>query len=358
MGERLLLLLFFSAANSIFAAETPLKPDVTLPLPERIGKQARDVAWLDDDHLLIASDRGVVSYVLKTSEFTEVLAGTAVPDGLPEPMSIATDGATLVAVSPYSSCSFSLRLSDHKRLIAQRSHKLLASDVAVRGDRACYLGFAGHPFGAITPTTAVACGGLADSWDELKPLHSIVSGEAAATIYRFSVPPYAGALVMESTGGVDVITSAEPGVFRYSPSGTLIGVLGSKLNELVLQNAEDILKLYAADVDKRYRVLLNVRATVDGLVVTPDGPAIVVRLADHDIIHFELWYPEAAGGATRRIRLGIERQGPFGHLRCDCRGDRLVCVGSAPTAAEAVDPRKSETHPTLWRFRLSQKTPK
>jgi len=356
MRAQVLLLVCFSAASTVLAAEKPLKPETIRRLPGTIGEQARDVAWLDDHHLLLASERGVFRYSLKSGEATEVLAGTAVPEGLPEPMAIATDGATLVAVSPFSSGNFSSRLSDHKRLIAQRSHKVLASDVGVRGDRVCYLGFAGHPFGVVTPATAVLCGGPADSWDELKPLHTISAGDAAAMIYRFSVPPYAGALVMETDGTTDVITSAEPGVFRYSASGVRIGVLGSKLRELVLQDAEDLMKQYAVDVDKRYRLMLNKRATIDGLVSTPDGMAIVVRLAEEDVIHWELWYPEAAGGATRRLRLGIERRGPFGHLRCNTRADQMVCVGSTPTPAEAVDPRKSETVSTLWRFRLPNKS--
>jgi hypothetical protein len=346
-----ILLFCFAVTQSVVATEQILKPEANQRLSETIGQQARDVAWLDDETLLVASERNVSRYTLKTGVVSEVLSGSPVPEGLSSPMSIATDGATLIAVSPFSSGSFSLRLSDHKRLIAQQSHKMLASDAGVRGDRACYLAF-----GPSAPTAAVSCGGVDASWDELKPLHSIRSGEAAAAIYRFSVPPYAGALVMESNGTTDVITSAEPGVFRYSASGVFLGVLGGDLRELVLDDALDIMKLYAVDVDKRYRLLLNRHQTIDGLVSTPNGVAIVVRLAEKDLIHWELWYPDASGGATRRLRLGIERRGPFGHLRCDVRADRMVCVGSAPAAAEAVDPRKSELVPTLWRFHLPKLT--
>jgi len=346
------LLVWFGVVATVAAAQPPLRPISSHRLPKILGDEVRDVAWLDEGSLLLASNRGVFRYVLKTGAVKEVLAGVPVPEGLSEPMAIATDGETLEAVSPYSSGTFALRLKDHKRLLAQQSHKVIASDVAVRGARVCFLGFAGASFGDVTSTTAVFCGGFGDSWAELKPLHTIHAGPAAATIYRASVPPYAGSIVIEPDGVIDVITSAESGVYRYSPAGSVIGVLGSRLNELVLDNAEDIIKQYAVDVDKRYRALLNMRATTDGLVATPDGPAIVVRLAAHDVIHWELWYPEVAGGATRRFGLGIERQGPFGHLRCNTRGDRMACVGSAPDAADAVNPRKSEASPTLWLFRF------
>jgi hypothetical protein len=340
----------------VAADQHPLQPTSRYRLPKVLGEEVRDVAWLDEWTVLLASNQGVFRYELQTGATKEVLTGAPVPEGLSQPMAIATDGETLAAVSPYSSGNFALRVKDHKRLLAQQSHKVIASDVGVRGNRVCFLGVAIAPFGEVTSATAVVCGGFSDSWAELKPLHAIHTGSAAEMIYRASVPPYAGAILIESNGVVDVITSAEPGVYRYSPAGAAIGVLGSTLNELVLDNAEDILKQYAVDVDKRYRVLLNTRATIDGLVATPDGPSIVVRLAEHDIIHWELWYPEKAGGAKRRFRLGIERLGPFGHLRCNARGDRMACVGSAPGKVDAVNPRKSETPPILWLFRLPKQS--
>jgi len=351
-GWSVLVLLLVAAATHVSAGMKVLKPESVRPLAARFGREVKDVAWQDDGSLLLASDRGVFHFVLRTGEGSEILAGTPVPEGLPAPMAIATDGVTLEAVSPHSSGTFALRLKDQKRLLAQQSPKMIASDVGVRGDRACFLGFAARESGDLSPTTAVVCGGLSDPWDELKGLHTIHSGDGAAEIYRYSVPPYAGALLMEADGVVDVITSAEPGVYRYSPSGALLGVLGSSLRELVLEDAEDIVKHYAVDVDRRYRALLNRQATIDGLIATSEGPALVVRLAADEVVHWELWFPEAAGGATRRARLGVDRAGPFGHLRCSSRGSRLACVGSSPSAKDAVDPRKSETSPTLWLFQL------
>src|SRR3954452_18881930 len=103
MRRRTLLLLCLSAAAVGVAAERPLKPEAARRLPAAIGQQARDVAWLDDEHVLVASERDVSRFAFKSREVTEVLAATPVPDCLSEPMSIATDGATLVAVSAYSS---------------------------------------------------------------------------------------------------------------------------------------------------------------------------------------------------------------------------------------------------------------
>lgn len=330
---------------------SPLAPTATIRLPDSVAREVHDVAWQDDNHLLIASDRGVILYTIAGGETAEVIEAVPVPAGLPSPIAVATDGSTVVAVSPFAPGSVSVRLSDRKRLLAQQSHKLISSDVATRSGRVCYLGFAGQPFAAITSSTAVLCGAADGAWSELKPLHMLHSA-AAAALYRFDVPPYAGAVAMEDDGTVDVITSVEPGLYRYAAGAASPKVVGGDLRELVLNDADKILKQFAADLDGRYRLLLNVRPLVDGVVVTPAGPAIVVRKADHDVISWQLWFPEASGGATQRTALAIQRNGPFGHLRCDARRARMACVGSAPSAADAVDPRKSENSPTLWLFDL------
>jgi bifunctional N-acetylglucosamine-1-phosphate-uridyltransferase/glucosamine-1-phosphate-acetyltransferase GlmU-like protein len=56
--------------------------------------------------------------------------------------------------------------------------------------------------------------------------------------------------------------------------------------------------------------------------------------------------------ADSTIRLGIDRIGPFGHLRCDTRGTAMACVGSFPNKKNAADFHVSEQTPYLWIFEL------
>lgn len=338
-------------ALAAVAAEPTLKPETVRKLPERFGRDPRDVAWEDAGHLFVASNRGVLRYSLDGGRLEEVLAAAPVPDGLSEPMAIGTDGRTLEAVSAISSGSYAMRLADRKRLLAQQSHRALAADVAVRGDRVCFLIYMSPPASEEEKSIAVSCGAPGNSWSELKALHSIRSTEGRA-IYRASTPPHSGALVMEADGTVDVITSGQPGIYRYSPTGAPMETLGAHLNELVLTEAEDILRNYGSDVDRRYRAVLDTRAMIDDLINTPAGPAIVVRLAEKDLIRWELWFADRSGGAARRVRLGISRYGPFGHLRCDSRGARIACLTSIPPKSEAADPPRSQQWPVLFLFTL------
>ena len=150
----------------------------------------------------------------------------------------------------------------------------------------------------------------------------------------------AGAIALDADGSLTVITSSEPGVFRYAPDGTLIQKSGESFDELVITAMREIPARFAGDIAGRYRLLLNTQPTIDDLVLTPRGPAIVVRIAEKERIRWELWWPRADGRAAPPTRLGIEPAGPQEHLRCDARGASLACVAA-----------KGST-PHLWIFEL------
>jgi len=324
-----------------------LSPRLTTALPPAVGRFAADVAWESADALLIAGERGIVRYSLRTRAVEPLVPTSPLPDGLPDPTALASDGRSVVASSSLAIGGYSLRLADHKRLSALRVH-LLPLDVAVRGSRACVLGFRV----ADQSSDAVWCGPVEKSWTKYAPVHRIASGaEHFRQAWSFN---RSSAIAMADDGSLAVITNAEPGVFRYAADGKKLETLGRTFDELVFPATGEQRRLFASDVLERYRLLLNTQPLIEDLVLTPKGPAIVVRVANKDKnrIRWELWWPRADERRVAPTPLGIERIGPLGHLQCDARGTSLACVGSHPDAKQAADFRTAEHVPYLWLFEL------
>ena len=329
----------------VAATANTLVPRVAIPLPPAIGRYAGDVAWENAGALLIVSDKGVQRYSLGKRAIERLVPTTPLPDGLPDPEAVSSDGASLVTISHFSAGGHIMRLSDRKRLGAMRV-LLLPLGVAVRGQRTCLLGFRMNA----ETDEAVWCGPVDKSWLNYKPVHRLTTGKAAFRhSYSFAS---AGAVALAGDGSLFVVTSVEPGVFHYAPDGTLIETLGRSFDELVRPATRELRSRFAGDVHGRYRLLLNTQPTIEDLVLTPRGPAIVVRIAEKERVRWELWWPRADGRTVAPTRLGNDRIGPFGHLRCDARGTALACVGSRPDRKQAADYRTSEFVPYLWIFEL------
>jgi hypothetical protein len=325
-------------------------------LPPSIGKYAHDLSWSGRGAFLIATDLGTFRLPLSGGAQAEVIKNVPLPDGLPDPSAISSDGHSASAISWDANGGFAFRLDTGKRLRAQRSIKLIPMDVALSGEHSCVVGFAPNPPSEELKDVAAWCGGVSDSWPELKPLH-FLHNDHARELFRSAAAPFGGRVVIEPDGTVDVITSVQPGVFRYSADGKLKEVLGQSIDDLVIESMKEIRGRFAMDLENRYRLLLNAQPLIEDLVATPKGPAIVVRLAEGDKIHWELWYPLRSGGVGERIRLGIDRIGPYGHLRCDTLGSNLACTGSQPPRNEASVAKTAEAWPHVWIFHLLTKAP-
>jgi hypothetical protein len=328
----------------VAATAGTLVPRSAIHIPSAIGTFAADVAWENGDAVLIAGEKGVHRYSLRTRAVEQLISTTALPDGLPDPQAVASDGTTVFATSAFSTGGYALRLSDRKRRSAMRA-KLLPHDVALHDQRACLLALDVKE----ENNAAVWCGAVGEAWTKYKPVHRLRSG---ANIFRQAIARQGGAIAMDTDGSLTVITSAEPGVFHYAPDGKLLETSGQSFDELVLTAMPELRSRFATDVVGRYRLLLNTQPIIEDLVLTPRGPAIVVRIAEKERIRWELWWPRTDDGAVPPTRLGIERIGPYGHLQCDARGRSLACVGSLPDARRAADFRVSELAPYLWIFEL------
>lgn len=325
----------------VAATISSVAPRITVPMP---GQYAKDVAWENADSVLIANDRGVQRYSVRTRATESLVSTIALPDGLPTPESVDSDGVSLMTTSHYTIGGYAMRLADRKRLSAMRV-TLLPLDVTVNGTRACILGL------NMTEVTdeAVWCGPIEKSWMKYTVVHRLTSGaKFYPNSYTFS---RAGAVALAEDGSLYVVTTSEPGVFHYSADGKLIERLGESFDELVVPWTRDFKTRFAGDIDGRYTLLLNKQPLVEDLVLTSRGPALVVRVAEKNSVRWELWWPRADGREVPPTRLGINRPGPFGHLHCDARGTALACVGSLPDPKNPGDFRAPDT-PYLWIFEL------
>jgi hypothetical protein len=357
---RLIPDLWAAVAASVFLAATAPPPPPTInaynerELAAAMGKYAHDITWAGADTILIATELGVYTLHAAGGAATQLIKGVPVPDGLPDPTALSSDGDSVSAISWNSNGGFALKLSGRKRLDAQRSLRFIPMDVALSGNKVCEVGFAPSPSSPALKDAAAWCGGPSDSWTELKPLHYIHDPHAR-DLFLSAPGLLGGRIAIEADGTVDVITSAQPGVFRYGKDGKLKELLGQSMDDLVLESMNEVRIRFATDIENRYRLLLNAQPIVDDLVATPSGPAIVVRLASGDRIHWELWYPLRGGGIGERLRLGIERIGPYGHLRCDAHGSNLACTGSQPPHNEASTVKTAQAWPHVWFFHLPAK---
>lgn len=330
--KRTVSLLFWLLCSSPIVLAQTLTP-VSI---QKLDSQTTGIAWLDDAHVVTAGGAGVRLLSLRDGAWSDLISTRPIPAGLPDPLSVATDGRSIVAGNGFTRAEYGVRADNKKRLFARSGPAFTVIDVAVSGNNLYVLGWPSDAGGANNADgVAVWRGGLSPLFEQFQPLHRIQSGAQSVGIFNESLPIYGGALAVESDGALDVITASESGVFQYGADGALRRRLGSGLGELVIHRMHDINVTYSVDPLARYREVVNRQPTVDDLVVTPDGPAIVVRIAGGDSIGWELWYPNA-NRVERRVKLGISRRGPFGHLSCDARGRDLACVYQSPETPQAA----------------------
>jgi hypothetical protein len=199
---------------------------------------------------------------------------------------------------------------------------LQIADMAIRGRTVAVLGFPVRLKGAEFAQLWVGEAGA--PWTTFRPLHPI--GAAAGEIVRYAIAPNGGAVTFAGDGSMAMISPAEAGIFRYRIDGTPLPTLGSGLRELVVPRMAEATFGYRLDFEARYREIFNKQPTIDDLIDTPDGLAIVVRRWSDGAVRWELWFPDATS-VRRRVRLGLsDITVGGGHLHCSARGSSIACV--------------------------------
>src|SRR4051794_3952040 len=107
-------LLLVASAARLISGETISPVSI-----RQLGASAFSVAWLDDTHVVIAGSEGVRSFSLRDGASVELIAPTPVPKGLPEPLSVVTDGKTVIASNGYARSQFACAAGTRKCLFAR-----------------------------------------------------------------------------------------------------------------------------------------------------------------------------------------------------------------------------------------------
>jgi hypothetical protein len=307
-----------------------LDPTLFRELPLSTLRRAQSVAWIDDASVAIGADNGVFTYGLAKGALRQVVPRATLPDI----EDIATDGRTLVAYNQdYSDIAVDLASG---KVLSQRTRTpgLQMLDIAVRDRSMFVLGFP-VPFKR-NENGVVWRGGIGGKWETFRKLLTL--DQEATMIVQAAFAPLGGAMVVQKDGTIAAISPAEAGVMRVRADGTILPALGVRLSELVVPRLHEVRRIFARDVNGRYAQILNKQPIADDLVETSDGLAVVVRRANAGKIGWELWFPEPAGGATRRIRLGLQDQRiAGGHLRCHARGTRMACLFGKATKLFSPD---------------------
>jgi hypothetical protein len=316
-------------AWSVRAAAAPacgelLQPRSLVRLGTDVGLRTYGLAWSGGQTLLLATFDGVKRYDLRTGKSTTAVSGAEVPVGIPAPSNVASDGATAVAFNDQFS-AYAFRLADGVRVLGRRNHDFQILDAAVRGRFFYVLGFrtGAHEF----PVPAIWRVATGAAWSTAVPLYVIRDVDAAEVLYT-SLPPQGGSLAVEPDGTVDAVVAGEAGVIRIGPDGKELPRLGGSLRQLEIPDMPEVIRKYARRPDLQYEIF-NRGLMADDLVLTAEGPALVVRGVAGDRVRWELWLPDGSG-LRMRYRLGIDRPAPYGHLRCDAAGRALACVFGQP----------------------------
>lgn len=309
-----------------------LEPHLRFPL--KSSGYHSSIAFPNENEVLIGWSEGVTSIALKDGSAKIVIPSGTAPDGISRVRRVRSDGKSVAAFNQLE--EYILRLEDGKRLLSRRVGDFVVIDLVLSGDTIFMLGNpAAADFSKLENPGGVALWCLAPptdwrmSWRKLKPIHRLSYGEEAKGTFLVSRSPYGGALALEPDGSIWVITASEPGLYHYTKEGRLLDVLAHELDDLVIRRMHEAERVYKTDLDRRYGEVLNRQPILDDLVMTPDGPALVVRRGDGNGLRWSLLYPSRTK-VRAEFPLALDGRGPFRHLACAAHGARLAClVGTA-----------------------------
>lgn len=330
---RIPLVLLFLFAPAVSHAGGGLEParaylETVIDLPSDSDFYSTDLDWAGADSLVLATSRGLEILDLESTKLSTLVPAVSLPEGVRNPNGVACDGENVLTFSLPNQSLSAWRLKDGKRLLALRKPPgFMIMDVALWGDQMALLGFPRDASGRMDNPSGVAvwAGPLAPDWQKLWPLHMLKGGDLVQRHFEMALWPLCGALARTPGGLLCAVTPVESGVSCYGPDGRLQGVVGLELDELVGQDLDRAFSSLGGNAPERYRQVVNRQLWIDGLVVTPEGLAVVVRRAESGVVRWELWFP-GPRHLLRRVLLPLEVDNPMAHLHGEARGRRLAAV--------------------------------
>lgn len=313
----LLSLILLASVDAGAACVERLAPASVVALPRPEFLRARDVTWQDDGRVLIGGSAGIRSYTLATGASASLVRESEIK----EVQRLESDGVTVVATNmEFTDIAADARTGN----VRERRQRMAMgiTDLSVHGTTMAVLGVPRRIPGVEYGT--VWLGSVGAPWESFSQLRPTPADRV--DVVRKTFPPYGGAILQMRDGSIAAVTPYEPGVLRFGPDGARLATLGADVRDLVIEKFAELMDRFASDVEGRYVHILNRQRTIDDLVSTSDGLAVVVRRFDAGTVFWELWFP---GPKTirRTVRLDLDQKQIAGpHLRCDARGSRLACI--------------------------------
>lgn len=323
--ERTLLLL--TTLVMTFAAQAAMTFRVVSATPLPDGVIARDVRWASDSEVYIGSGkRGVVrTRVDATQHANSVVAGAergGAPTVIAGRVGVAQNHiffASGMGIMGWSPLAGSSRKVEQKGLVA-------LMDIDARGDTAAILGADSGPVqGLERAGTILWFGSLSKNLADMRPIMKGRSKPGGKDMARCSILE-TGALRYMPDGSLVVIPGVEPGVYRYDAKGKLLQTWDTDPLGIVddCWIPEKELMLVARDFGERIKWYAS-RVTLDEILPTANGPAVVLRRVEKGVTKWDL-VTLPYKGQSQRVTLPVTMPTPRAHVRGDIRGNRLVLL--------------------------------
>src|SRR2546430_1908650 len=97
------------ALSLLFVAHLNFAQTINPVSTRKIDPLPRTVAWIDSKRLLVAGTSGVRLLSLPDGAWSEMISTVPIPDGLPDPLTVTTDGKSVVASNGFERTQFACR---------------------------------------------------------------------------------------------------------------------------------------------------------------------------------------------------------------------------------------------------------
>lgn len=295
--------------------------EITLP-PEL--NQAKDVRWATDRSVFLAAGAAGTSEIKLEpagEQIREIIPGRFKPGGFAVSYQIAASSKYFVVARAARAIAWR-RLDDPAR-IDEAVEFIQAIDLWQ--DRLLIVGARRDDKGGFATDGAIAwIGSLDKKLADLKPLVYAMSGPGAHEMNACGNVHLGAARFLED-GSFIILPGAQPGLSFFDREGKLLRSvdtislgIDSDCGLLAQNEIERIAVDYAARM-----AWINNRRTVDTVIVTPEGPGLVVRSVEKGRVRWRLDIVKPDGRVSSHA-VPIEAPDEFYHLRGDMRSGKLV----------------------------------
>lgn len=287
-------------------------------LPPELGT-AWDVRWTAERRLVVAlAEKGIAEITTDFSKLTVVARTT-------QPMfaRLAVSDDFMIGAAPFGLVGW-VRRSDPRRIVGTDQFAAVV-DIDGWGNRLLLLGARRDERGRWSPDDAIAfLGEFSENGVKWRPVHFSTTRNAMSMAYCEFLE--LGAVRFLRDGRFIIVPGAEPGVFLYSREGRLLRTWDTEglgfVDRCSLNESER--RSLGKDAVARF-AWLNLRTTIDDVVVLDGKPALILRSVQQGRARWEI-LTLSEDGRYERVPLPQLAISDSTHLRADIRSGVLAVV--------------------------------